>query len=148
MFLRLLGNPLSISKGQSFVHSCTSKLQFSARRSSAAKQLSVGPAEIPVEGWIQDGVKGWVKIAQPQDHRVKCIGGVCLFLYAHACEEGEVREPADDKGPQNSCQGHCSFVLSGYGSSWCCACKWWSGSTNTPYLKGSVKRRLESQKTQ
>lgn len=99
------------------MHRHARKLQFSARQSSAAKQLSIGPAEIPVEGWIQDGVKSRVKIAQPQDHRVKCIRGVCLFLYAHAGEEGEVGEPADDKGPQYSCQGHCSFVLSGYSCS-------------------------------
>lgn len=79
------------------------KLQFSVRQSSAAKQLCVGPAEIPVEGWIQDGVKSRVKVAQPQDHRVEHVGGVCLFLHAHAGEEGEIREPADDKGPQHSC---------------------------------------------
>lgn len=105
------------------MHRHTCKLQFSAKRSFAVKQLSVGPTEIPVEGWVQDGVKSRVKIAQPQDHRVKCVGGVCLLLYAHAGEEGEVREPADDKGSQHSCQGQCSFVLSGYGSSRGCACK-------------------------
>lgn len=56
--LRLLGNSLSLSEGQLFMYRCTSKLHFSFRQSSAAKQFSVGSAEISVEGWIQDGVKG------------------------------------------------------------------------------------------
>lgn len=57
MFFRLEGKPLSLTNAQSFMHRHMSKLQFSARQSSAAKQLSIGPAEIPVKGWIQDRVK-------------------------------------------------------------------------------------------
>lgn len=56
--LRLLGNCLSHSEGQLFMHRDTSKLLFSVRLSSAQKQISVSHAEISVEGWIQDGVKG------------------------------------------------------------------------------------------
>lgn len=123
MFLSLSGNTLTVSKGQSFMHGHTSELQFSVRRSSAAKQLCVGPAEIPVEGRVQDGVESRVKIAQPQDDGVERVRRVCLFLYAHAGEEGEIGEPADDKGPQHSCQGRGSFVLSSYGRSRCRACK-------------------------
>lgn len=56
--LRLLGNCLPHSEGQLFMHRHTSKLFFSVRLSSAVKQFSVSCAEISVEGWIQDGVKG------------------------------------------------------------------------------------------
>lgn len=94
------------------MHRCASERQPSLGQPSAAEQLCVGPTEIPVEGWIQDGVESRVKVAQPQHHRVECIRGVCLFLYAHAGEEGEVREPANDKGTQHCCQGDGGFVLS------------------------------------
>lgn len=107
----------TVGKGQSFVHTRKSEREFSASRSFAAKQVSVGPAEVPVEGGIQDGVQGRVKVAQPQDDRVKRVRGVRLLLHANAGEVGEVREPADDKGPQHSGQSHGGFVLARYGCS-------------------------------
>lgn len=134
-FLTLLRKSLPITKGQSFMPRHRRKLQFSARQPAAAKQLSVGFVKIPVKCRIQDGVKGWVKIAQPQHHRVKRVGGDWPSSNAHAGEEGEVGKPADNKGPEYSCQGHCRFVLPGDGCSWCRACKWWSGGTNTPRLE-------------
>lgn len=99
MLLKLFGNPFPVSTRQSPRHRYAVKLQFSVSESSAAKQLCIGPLEIPVEGWIKDGVKGGVKIAQPQHHRVECIGWVSFCFDAHPGEEGEVGEPTDDKSP-------------------------------------------------
>lgn len=114
---------------------------FSVRQSSAAKQFSVGSAEISVEGWIQDGVKGRVKIAQPQDHRGERVRGCRLFLYAHVGEEGEVGKPADDEGPQNGRQRHRGFVLSR-----CSACKRWRGGADAMHLRAKLEKRREEMK--
>lgn len=137
---------VSISKSPSFMQGHRSKQRFSARRPGTVKQLPIGSAEIPVEGWVQDGVQSWVKIAQPQDHGVKCVRRVCLFLNSHTGEESEVGEPADDKGPQHGCKRHGGFVLFGNGRSWCHACKWWRGGTNTPHLKRFENQRMQKNK--
>lgn len=142
MPLKRLCNSFVISTCELLRHRHTREGHFPVWESSVAEQLCVSPSEVPVKGGIQDGVKGWVKVAQPQHHRVDCIRRISLGLYACPGEKGEVREPADDKSPQHSCQGHCGFTLARYGRCWWWASKGWHGSTNTAHLKRIGQKRL------
>lgn len=45
------------------------------------------------------------------------VWGICPLLYTHAGEVAEVGKPTDDKRTKYSCQGDCSLVFTGYGSS-------------------------------
>lgn len=110
-------NSFSISACELLRHRQTCKRNLSVQESSVADQLCISPPEIPVEGRVEDRVKGRVKVTQPQHHRVDCIWWVSLWLYACPGEESEVREPADDESPQYGCQGDCGFMLARDG---CC----------------------------
>lgn len=56
--LKMLWDPFAISACEPLRHGQKGKWHFDVRESSVAEQLCISPPEIPVEGRIQDGVKG------------------------------------------------------------------------------------------
>lgn len=56
--LKMLWDPFAISACEPLRYGQKGKWHFDVRESSVAEQLCISPPEIPVEGRIQDGVKG------------------------------------------------------------------------------------------
>ena len=100
----------------------------------AAQQLTVGPAEVTVQGRVEDGVQHRVEVAQPQHHRVDDLRRVGFSPHAHAGEVGVVGGPADDKGPQDGRQGNGGLVLPGRGGGRGRAGEGGRGRANAPHL--------------
>lgn len=96
-----------------------------------AQQLLIGPAEVPVQGRVQDGVDSGVKVAQPQHHREGSSRGISLCPDAHAGKGTIVRYNQQiTKGPRTAASVTVAAADAVRAS---------SGSSDTPYPNGWMK---------
>lgn len=75
------------------------------------QQPAICQTEVTVQSSIQQWVKGRVSVAQPEHNGVGFLWRLPLLTQSHEKEEGEVWEPAENKGPQSGSQHHCGFVV-------------------------------------
>lgn len=77
----------------------------------AVQQMTVGMSEVSVQGRVQDWVQGRVEVTQPEHYGVRHLWWLRLTPQAHAGEEDDVRQPADNEDSKHGSKSHGGFVF-------------------------------------
>jgi len=109
---------------------------------STAEQLYACPTEIPVQGWVENGVQCRVEVSQPKNDRVSQFVRMVLSPHSHVCEVRKIGEPANDKSTKHYSQGHCGFVFPRSGNCIGGQSKGWSGCPYTTHLNVRHEERV------